>query len=300
MSDLNEWRLSYTNTTFNFGVLASDYPLATQVDFSDIDSSVQDQQHPRSDGVIMGKDTLGGFTLTFTLKTIPNFPLPDKPWIDSLDLFGAFKAAWRADSIRQTPGMYATLLNVDRNRMVYGRPRKCAPKFDRLRKGLTEWLATFDTNGPDFYSGTEKAALITPVPPAGGGFKVPLTPPFSTAVGSAQLAAMTNAGNLPTWPVIQFHGPGKDFSFSLLSGTTVLWTISIAGELKYDEVLTVDTRPWRRAATINGRPANGRIRGTLLERCQLPVGTFNAQLKVTDSSGTAFTDIKWRDAYASL
>ncbi len=304
MSDLNEWRLSYSDTTFNFGTLASDYPLATQVDMSDVDITDQDERHSFSDGVVMGKDSFGGFTLTFGLKTIPDFPLPEKPWVDSLDLGSAFRAAWRADDIRRIPGQYATLLNVDRNRLVYGRPRKFAPKYDRLRKGLTEWLATFVTNGPDWYSGTEKAALITPVPPVGGGFTTPLTPPFSTAVGGSELAAMVNEGDLATWPVIRFHGPGKDYTLTLLDGVTPLWSITVSGQINFDQYVTVDTRPWSRGATITTgskvAPANGRIRGDLLEDCKLPVGEFDAQFKVTDASGTAFADIKWRDAYASL
>lgn len=304
MSDLNEWRLSYPEAEFNFGILASDYPLATQVDFSDIDMDLQDQAHPRSDGMVMGKDVLGGFTLTFDLKTIPEFPLPDKPWVNSLDLFSAFKAAWRADPVRRVPGRYCSLLNVDRNRLVYGRPRKCAPKFDRLRRGTTQWLATFDTNGPDWYSGTEKAALITPVPPVGGGFVTPLVPPFSTAVSGAELAPMVNDGDLATWPVITLHGPGKDYSLTLLDGATKLWTITVIGQINFDQTVVIDTRPWSRSATTHTgavvSPANGRLRGVALEACQLPVGSFEMQFKVTDPTGTAFADIKWRDAYASL
>lgn len=304
MSDLNEWRLSYPGKTFNFGTLAADYPLATQVDIGDVDIDTQDQAHPRSDGVVMGKDRFGGFTLTFGIKTIPEFPLTDKPWMDSLDLMSEFKSAWRADVIRKTPGAYATLLNVDRNRLVYGRPRKFAPKLDRLRKGLSEWLATFNTNGPEFYSGTEKAALITPVPPVGGGFTVPLTPPFSTAVGSAELATMENEGDLETWPMIDLYGPGKDYTFTLRDGVVPLWALTVVGQINYDQHIQIDTRPWSRSATLYTgtvpTPANGRIRGTAFERCSLPVGDFSAQLKVTDPSGTAFAGITWRDAYASL
>lgn len=300
MSDLNEWRLAYPGTSFDFGTLAFNYPLKTQVDIGSVDTTVQDQRHPSSDGMIMGRDSFGGFDMTFTITTIPEFPLPVKPWEDALDLFGAMQAAWRADAIRRTPGQYASLTNLDRNRRVYGRPRKIAAKTTDLRQGLMGVVASFQTNDPNFYDETEKLAIITPVPPAGGGFTTPLTPPFSTAGSADEIAPTVNDGNLETWPIIKFHGPGRAHSLSLLDGSDVLWTIKVPDEIKYDEVLTVDTRPWSRSATINGKPANGRIRGTRLEECTIPVGTFDFQYKVTDASGTAFADIRWRDAYASL
>jgi hypothetical protein len=300
MPDLNEWRLAYSDVTLDFGLLSTEFPFSVQVEITDADAILQDLGHPTSDGAVFGKDSLGGFDITFTLTTVPDFPIPDNPWRTALDLFSSFKTKWRADSIRRIPGVYATLTNLDRDRLVYGRPRKIAPKLARVRKGTIEYVAVFNTNDPNFYGATEKVALITPVPPPAGGFTTPLVPPFNTAVGSAELAPTDNVGDLETWPVIAFHGPGAAFSVELLDGGTSLWTISIPDNVKFDEVLTVDTRPWSRSATINGKPANGKVRGTQLEKCQIPVGEFDFRFKVRDESGTAFADIKWRDAFASL
>lgn len=300
MSDLNDWRLTYPGASLDFGTLSTEYPFSVQVEIGEADLINQDQRHPTSDGMVFGKDSLGGFDLTFNLTTIPEFPLPPKPWVGALDLFSAFKTKWRADPVRLNPGVYAELANLDRGRMVYGRPRKIAPKSTRLRKGLLEYVAVFTTNDPNFYSTTEKAALITPVPPPSGGFTVPLTAPFSTAVGSAELAPTINAGDTDAWPIVSFHGPGKAFSIELLNNTETVWELSVPTQLKFDEVLTVDTRPWSRSATINGRPANGRVRGSQIEKCFIPVGAFTFRFKVSDPSGTAFADAKWRDAFASL
>lgn len=301
MPDINEWRLEYPGTVFNFGTLDDDYPFKTQVEFSDTALDTQDQRHPSSDGVVMGIDSLGGFNITFDITTIPDFPLPNEPWNVALNLFSTMKAAWRADAIRQTPGKYATLTNLNRNRLVYGRPRKIAPKNSRLRQGFVGIVSTFETNDPNFYDATEKLAIITPVPPPAGGFTAPLTPPLSTAGSAAEIAATNNNGDLAAWPVIKFHGPGTFFSLSLLDGLgNALWTVTAVGQINYDQIMVIDTRPWARSATINGMPANGRLRGTALEQCRIPVGDFELQFKVTDSSGTAFADIRWRDAYASL
>lgn len=302
MSDLNEWRLEYGNTVLDFGTLASEYPLASQVEIGDADLTTQDSDHPTSDGTIFGRDRLGGFTLTFSMTTVPefSFPMPDRPWATALDLLSTFKSKWRANSVRREAGAYATLTNLDRNRMVYGRPRKIAQTTKTLRKGILGMVATFDTNSPDFYDATEKLAIITPVPTPLGGFTTPLRPPFSTAGSTQELAPMANAGDLDAWPIVKFHGPGSNYSLELLDNNRTIWNLRAPARLAFDEVLEIDTRPWARGATINGRPANGRLRGTQLERCTIPVGDFNARFKVTDARGQAFADIRWHDTYASL
>lgn len=310
--DLNEWRLEYDDVSFDFGLLSSDYPFSAQVELGDVDSVIEATKHPTSDGMVMGKDTLGGFDLTFNLTTVPGFPVPESPWQDALDLFSAFRAKWRADSVRLTPGAYATLTNLSRNRLVYGRPRKVTPKTDRLRKGQLGYISTFETNGPDWYSATERLALITPAGAAGGGFTNPIRSPISTDVGTVETQeGINNNGDIPTWTQIEFHGPGKNYTLELLQDATPLWKMSVPGALNYDEVIVVDTRPWKRGAILgnddgagslyNLRPANGLIRGSQLETCKIPVGSnFTYRFRVTDRTGTAFADIRWRDAFASM
>lgn len=301
MTDLNNWRLQYPGTIFDFGTLSTEYPFDTQVEIGETDIDDQDAPHPTSDGVVMGIDSLRGFTMTFKITTVPDFPPVDKPWVKALDLFSTFKAKWRADAIRRSPGQYAILTNLDRNRRIYGRPRKIGQSNDRLRKGSLGYIATFDSIDPNFYDETEKLQIITPVPPAGGGFVAPLSPPFSIAGSGSELAAMVNDGDMGAWPIVKFRGPGRAFAFDLLDGGgNTLWSIQVPGQINYDQTLTVDTRPWSRSATLNGWPANGQIRGTALENCKIPVGAWSARFRVVDPSGAAFADIRWRDTYASL
>lgn len=299
MSDLNDWRLEYGDTVLDFGTLVTDYPFRVQADISDTGASDQDTDHPTADGRVMGKDKLTGFTITMDLQLLPDYPIPAKPWVEPLDLFSAFRAKWRADEIRRKPGAYATLSNLDRARMVYGRPRKCTPKLERVRKGRMNFLTTFETNSPDWYSTVEKLSIITPVP-GGVGFLVPLTAPVVVAGATAETNEVTNDGDLDAWPIIKFHGPGTGMGLTMYKGVTPLWTQTVYGPLKYDEVLTLDTRPWSRSATINGRPANGRIRGNRIEELVIPRGTNDVSFKVQDPTGTAFTEIRWRDAFASM
>lgn len=302
MYDLNSWRLRASGQDpLEFGTLASGYPFSVQVAFSEVKRTVQDTAHPSADGLVMGRDTLDGFNIEFDAKILPEgFPYLDRPWHSALDMYGAFAAKWRGDGIRLLPGRYAALENLDRQRLVYGRPRAIAPKFGRLRKGQIDFQMDFATNSPDFYSMTEKSTLATVTAPRGGFIKGPLTAPMQTAVAGTVLSPTINDGDLPAWPVIDFHGPGAKASIELLDGTKVLWKITVPDQLKYDEVLTVDTRPWQRGALINGKPANGRIRGNKLDQCKIPVGSFQIRYKVTERTGRAFAAMVWRDTYASL
>lgn len=300
MSDLNNWRLSYPGVDFDFGNLSTMFPLKVQVEMGATDVVTQDAPHPTSDGRVMGIDSLNGFDLTFNLTTVAESSV--KPYNPALDRMGQFASFWRADSIRRQAGQYATLANLERQRLVYGRPRGFAPKLARIRKGYGEYLARFDTADPNWYSTVEKVYLITPIPPAGGGFTTPLSPPFSSAASGNELSpVITNAGDQPTWPVVRFHGPGTDASIELLSGATVLWNLRVKDKIKYDEVLTVDTRPWSRSATINGNPANGLLRGDQMEDCKIPAGgNYRLRYKVKDKTGNSFVDVKWRDAFAMM
>lgn len=299
MSDLNDWRLEYEDVVLNFGTLSVDYPLSVQVEIGDTDISDQDVDHPTADGTVMGKDKLGSFALTFNMTLVPEYPAVAKMWNTPLDLYSAFKAKWRADKIRKRPGVYATLTNLDRGRLVYGRPRKCAPKLERIRKGHGEFLSTFQTNSPNWYDVVEKSATITPIPPASSGFLTPIITPLTTLGPAAEDSPLLNEGDLEAWPIVEFHG-GTSPSLELWDGPDLLWSVAITDSLAFDQVLTLDTRPWSRSATINGNPANGRLRGSAVEKMSIPVGTFTAIFKVTDPSGTAFAKIRWRDTFASL
>lgn len=301
MSDLNDWVLTAGEDVLSFGTLATGFPFETQVTISATDRETQDAAHPTSDGLLMGRDRLRGFALQFKCKILREFPVTEKPWMNALDLYGEFAAKWRADAVRLSPGVYATMENTERGRLVYGRPRDIAPATDLLRKGFVTFQMDFETNSPDFYSSTQKAALMTTAGPAAAGtLSSPLISPLSTVTDETVLSPTVNDGNLPAWPVIDFHGPGSRSSIELLDGTDILWKINIPDGIKYDEILTVDTRPWNRSATINGRPANGLIKGSQLEKCKIPVGSFNLRYKTSDTSGQAYAAVTWRDTFASL
>lgn len=298
--DINAWELELAGgVTFNFGTLADDYPLSVQVEIGDTDLTIEDQRHPTSDGVMMGRDLMGGFNITFRLTTVPNpRETADDKINGALDLLSFFRAKWLDSSTRRLPGQVVTLTNLHRSRMVYGRPRRSAPSLATLRKGTAGWVADFKTNSPYWYSAVEHATVFDNI--AGWeptGFSLPLTMPFTMGSTVDFDGFIDNNGDVPAWPILEFHGPGNDMSFELLDSG---WIVQVDGNIKFDEVLLVDTRPWARGATLNGTPANGRIRGTQLEKCTIPAGNREGRYKVSDQTGTAFLIVHWRDAFASL
>lgn len=300
MSDLNDWVLTVDGVALEFGTASTNYPFAVQMEVAETARTTQDAAHPTSDGLVMGRDRLQNFVLQFQARILQEYPLTAKPWMHALDLYRQFAAAWRADAIRNIPGAYAQLANTERGVLVYGRPRAIAPKHSILRRGYLDFQFDFETNSPDFYSTTEKSVNLTVEPPSLGGFSSPLVNPIVTTVSDDDIAETINAGDLPAWPVIEFHGPGASQSVELFDGVDLLWEIGISRALKVGEVLIVDTRPWQRGAVVNDQPANGLLRGSQLEMCKIPVGTFDIRYRVTDVSGTAFATVKWRDTYASL
>ncbi len=295
MSDLNEWQLAYSGISpFTFGTLASDYPFQSQVDITEADGVFQDSDHPNSDGTVMGIDRLGGRTLTFDCKVPPEYwrVVEGDKWAAPMDLFNVFAARWRADSIRRKVGTYATLVNVNRSRLVFGRPRKCAPKYERARKGEVSWVADFRTVDPNFYSAEEYYLDI------GAGDVVSNSALSSGFVGGALQPGGTkqtweqsevHPGELETWVVVEFGGPGTVTCLTM--GGTPIWELTSS-----QGNVNVDTRPWSRSVrTTGGGPANGYVSGKRIDLCKIPPGAFKLRFK-----GNGTTRVKWREAYAAL
>lgn len=298
--DINEWELELAGgVTFDFGTLLTDYPLTAQVEIGAPDYAFEDARHPTSDGEMMGRDLLGGFNITFRITTVPNPGDNEDTRInEAMDLVSFMRAKWLNESSRRLPGEYVTLTNKRRGRMVYGRPRRSAPDYSAIRRGQAGLVAEFRSNNPYFYSAQEHATSfdnITGWSPT--GFTLPITMPLTMGASIREDRIIDNNGDVPCWPIIDFHGPGSGMSFELLDPG---WKLQVVDSLAYDEVLRIDTRPWRRGATVNGRPANGKISGTQLEKCRIPAGTWEGRYKVNDPTGTAFAVVYWRDAFASL
>lgn len=303
MPDLNDWRLAYPGRVLEFGTLATGYPLTKQVDVGAVESRNGDQSHPWADGVLFGLDTAGGRTLTFEAAVSKVHVTTPEKWVPNLDALSTFESVWKAKAIRRRVGAVAELTNLNRGRVVYGRPRNYKEKLDKVRRGWSEFVCDFATVDDLFYGATERTLTIGLAPATQPLFSFPLTFPLTTAGTTTRTDTVHNAGDEDTWPVITFGPPGAPANPTLElldSNGGVVWRVKLDGPLAGHEAATIDTRPWSRGAWVNGSAASGRLRGDQLDACTIPPGTWQVRYTAQDQAGSSTATIKWRDAHASL
>lgn len=301
MVDLNLWRLQYDDTVLEFGTHESGHPFTRQVIVGAAGVNTDDADHPLSGGMVFGRDLSRGRSLSFAGTHLSTIPQPAaRRWEGRMDDAAVFEQAWRARRLRERVGAVATLANVDRGRLVYGRPRPYVPDHAKVRQGWLTYETTFDTADDRFYSTTEKVTTLGVDASPVTAMTFPMTFPFTGAEATVTRTWLDNAGTDDAWPVVTFHRGGSPRLELLNQAGGVEWSLAVAGELAYDEYLTVDTRPWSRAVVLNGTAAPGRIRGTALGAASIPPGTWEARLVAEDPSGLADVTIRWRDAFGTL
>lgn len=310
--DINQWQLEYFGQTFDFGLFdsgAGDFPLKVQVSISEPTRQTQDNPQPSVDGVIMGYDRLGGMTLTFSCTALPEYPEPVDTWTSPLDKFRAFNKMWRADSIRKSPGSTATLRNLERGVEVYGRPRRCAPTYEQIRKGGTDWIADFVTVDPNFYA---TALHIIDL----------------EGEGEDDEFVFDNGGDLDTWPIIYLAGGSNiQLTFDAVDDSLTPWTVECLSDSQnypvaefpdepYDGIssadnnmpipILIDTRPWARGIltmkSSDGTrdPEQGVLLSGGIDDMAFPVKDGLRFTLSSQDSDLVKARIFWREAYAGL
>lgn len=305
MTDLNLWRLTYDTTTLEFGTLDSGHPFTRQVQIGAAEVETEDLAHPMSESVLPGVDRSRGRVLEFVgahlTGTGPAYG-ETRRWTSPMNLHNAFEQAWRARVVRETAGKVATLTNVDRGRVLYGRPRGVVPDHERARTGWLTYAATFVTVDDRFYDAVEQIVTTGVDAAPAVGFTFPVTFPFTGGATDpvAARAWLTNDGTDDTWPVVTFRR-GTRPRLDMLDGDgDVRWSLQVDKALAYDDVVQVDCRPWRRTVKLNGASRPGLLRGSRLDAVRLPPGASEAKLSAYDVSGLAEVEVRWRDAYGSL
>lgn len=290
---LNDWRLTYPGTNLAFGTIASRYvfPQDGPPEVSNLTVRDEDADRPRADGTIFGQDFRDSRTVTFDIEV--NGDTEPATLLLEQDL----AAAWRGDSIRNTPNAMATL-TAHTGRSVFGRPRRYQPKYDLLPFGVTAVTCDFAT-ADDLWYGAEEFATVNLVPTGtGGGLKAPLVAPLSTSATSDRSQTITIGGQVPTWPVITITGPITNPQIEVLGQFKLGFNLTLA----YDQSLVIDTRPWARTVLNN----NGSVAGSLmpafdrLSDARLSPGRYELALRGASSTGTPRATFAWRSAYTTF
>lgn len=301
MTDLNLWELAYSGETLEFGLHATGHPFTAQPVVSYVDLDTDDLSHPLSDGLTFGVDYTRGMVLSFAGVHLRDEPLPaERKWTDPMDDASSFARVWRGRWLRQAKGRVATLTNVDRGRMAYGRPRGHELDYAKARHGWLPWAAGFVAVDDKFYAADEQVAVMGVDPGEAAVFAFPVTFPYSAVEPSETRTWVTNAGDEDAWPIVTFRQGGHPRLEFLNDAGGVEWSLEVNDNLAVDQEVVVDLRPWVRTVKLNGTDASGLLRGSRMDQARITPGTHELKLVAVDPSGLAEVEVRWRDAYASL
>lgn len=254
-----------------------------------VDIESDDVSLPRADGIAMGQDFYGAQTVSFDLSLRPEGDRSAASFLNELRDF------WRAPSHRDTGGRVIELRSPE-GRTAYGRPRRFSPDRDNESVDLITVAADFECVS-DLWFGESWSAVVPLVPPLGRGLVAPLVEPLTIQGVALNAVGFTVPGQSASYPILEFRGPITNPS--LHAGG---WVLRVRGSLAYDDVLRVDTRPWVRSLSLNGRPVAGMLMpsSSRLRDVVLEPGFHSVQLRGTDITGTASVDISGEATYASF
>lgn len=213
----------------------------------------------------------------------------------------ALEAVWPPDDVRLTPGAVMELRYAfaGRTRRVYGRPRKwAAPPSNRIIGGYMPITTDFVLADALHYDDVEESTQLGLVAAEAGGLEAPLASPLATdAYVGSRPGNLIVGGDVPTWPIITFHGPMSDPW--VVVGE---WRLDLNVDITTDETVVVDTRPWQRNVLRNGTSFIPGVLGrrTRLDQLSLPPGAHAVAFGGLDPSATGTVTVSWRPAYRSL
>lgn len=262
------------------------------------DLTAGDKTAPGTNGTRFGRDTRAGKVLTFEMSVNTEDPATGRA------TWQAITSRWDAEAVRALPGAVVPLrmrLPGSAALRLYGRPRSLTPANTKLiRAGRVDLVADFQAaENSTFYADAEKSLTLSLLPNlSDGGISFPLDFPLSFVAGSeARPQGAVNAGDTATWPVIEIHGPVTNPAIEFV-GTGLVLTLSTV--LAFDQVATIDTRPWVAAVTRqDGASLAGALVGPRLAEFRLPVGATTVAFRGIDLTGTSSCVVRWRDAYST-
>lgn len=289
----DQWSVVYPGAEFTFGTGETPVFNITTPDLGDIDVRTSDTERARTDGVSFGTDFRGGRTIGFDLG------IKGETEDVIRDAEAALSRTWRADVVRSTPGAVAELRSRyrDRERVVFGRPRRYAPDLSNAKFGLGLVSADFQCADDKWYSVDESVVSVNLVPAPGGGLVAPLASPLSTTESSDRSVGLRVTSDLPVWPTFEIHGP---ITNPVIEVVGVL-RMELRTTLAYDETLVIDTAPWGRSVLVGGGSRAGALTrtSTRLSKASIPPGNYELALRGEDATGTASATVRWRDVYTT-
>lgn len=269
----------------------------TDIEWGAPEIAAADVESETRDGIVFGRDTVGGSTLTLELLT--NGQAAD----EALAAWAALSAVWNAPTWRRTPRAVAPLRLRSWGgpaRVVYGRPREWKPaNTQAILSGVTAHAAEFRSIDGAYYDDVESERILSMAPDLSGGVTYPITYPAQYGpVSTVDSNTLPVGGDRATWPVITVAGPIVNPTVTFL-GTGVRMRVTTT--LTHTQTLTIDPRPWaqtiRRSdgANLRGSASPIPMTALALPAQSAPVVQFTGQ----DPTGDSRCTIRWRDAYTT-
>lgn len=262
----------------------------------DDDWTIQDSNSETDGHVNFGRDHLNGPTWSWQLH------VNRTDTAEAVATLEAFRTAWRALHIRETPGEYLAIRYRlgDRYRRIYGRPRRfSAPPNNLIMSGFIPVQTDFRAIDAFTYDDEAESTLISLAitEAEGGGFTFPITFPFEGLPPGEGNGSFIVGGSARTYPVVRFNGP--------VTNPTLIhqnWTLSVNTEIADNQWVEVDLRPWKRTAfRNNGADARGGIgRRQRLSSMKLEPGPHSLIFTGTSLAGGATAEVRWHSAHNSL
>lgn len=264
-------------------------------DTGDTERLVQDSVNQVRGTRNVGRDALTGPTWTWSLHVNRTTTAEALASLDEL------KTAWNAADTIDVPGRMSVLRYRvgDRDRRVYGRPRKwAAPPSNRILGGYVPITCTFDLADHLTYADLAETVTINYVPTSLGGFTFPVTFPATTLPAGQREGSIVVAGSVPTYPVIRFNGPITNPYLQCGS----LWKVQLNTTILAGQYIEIDTRPWKLSVLRQGlyNEAGALSRRTWLKNIVFKPGPQDLSFGGVSAEGTATATISWRPAYASI
>ncbi|GGL83544.1 hypothetical protein [Glutamicibacter protophormiae] len=266
----------------------------TDFDQGTTEYRTNDTERSQGDGMIAGRDFLGGRTWGFSVSTNMR-NLPDASMVES-----RLAAAWhnpkhRSKSLALVPLSYEL---GGRWRRVYGRPSRYAGIRGDIQavQGHGRIECDFRIHDPRYFDDVETVLPLPIVPASTGGLMAPLVAPLSTVRSSAPRAGFVdNTGTAPTPLKVIFKGPVVDPYVRSAAG----WEIALNATILPGQTVTVDALA---GSVLRGNaPAAGLLtRKTRLSSAVLPTGVSDLTFGGIDPTGTASVELRWRNAYWNI
>lgn len=294
MAVLSSGRLDYDGVSFVFGE-GTPFPITA---FKRGGSSFRegDLERPFGDGRYVGVDRKGAPTHALSLALLGEGVSQGEREASARELASRVAVVWNAPSVRGRVGAVAELTVGERS--AIGRPREYAPNDDGLWDGTGEAALQFAAVDDHWY-GPEQVTRVQFVPETTGGLPVPADVPFVLGGGTGQADQIVQlGGDVAAFPVFELHGPIVDPWIDVPGVGRLVFTVTLA----YDQVLTVDTRPWRQVVRRDGNPIHGAVSaaGSRMSEMGMPPGSYRVIFGGYDPSGNSWLDVWVRPAYLSL